>query len=338
MQLYDFCCIFAVATRIQSSPAMTPTTLFRRYIWLIDIIYQAGYITREEIDRKWSNCSYNYDHERSIPERTFHRHKEAILELFDIEIKCSKSHGNAYYIANADDMKMGGVRQWLVNTFAVNNLINESHHLKRRILFEHIPSGQRFLTPLIEAMRDEVTVRITYQGYHDPEPYTAEVRPYCVKIFKQRWYLLAYRPDKRGIRIYALDRMQEVTATKTKFQLPADFDADEYFAHFYGVYTDPLDGPELVRVKVSSWQAQYLRSLPLHHSQTEVEIVQESALGKQDGYSVFEYFIVPTEDFLQELRTHGHQLEVLSPEWVRDEMKWEAEEMVKAYKKTCKEH
>ncbi len=312
---------------------MTPTTLFRRYIWLIDVIYQAGYITRDEIDSKWSKCGYNYEHESRIPERTFHRHKDAIQELFDIEIKCSKLHGNAYYIANADDMKMGGVRQWLVNTFAVNNLINESHHLKRRILFENIPSGQRFLTPIIEAMRDEVTILLTYQGFHDAEPYTVEVHPYCVKVFKQRWYLLAYRQDKRDERIYALDRIKDLSPTKTKFKLPKDFDADLYFADFYGVYTDPLDGPELVRVKVSAWQAQYLRSLPLHHSQKETELIPNSAPDKKDGYSIFEYMIVPTEDFLQELRTHGRQLEVLSPEWVREEMKWEAEETVKAYSK-----
>jgi len=255
---------------------MTPTVLFRRYVWLIDTIYQAGYITREEIDRKWSKCHYNEDHESRIPERTFHRHKVAILELFDIEIKCSKLHGNAYYIANADDMEMGGIRKWLINTFAVNNLINESHHLKRRILFEEIPSGQRFLTPIIEAMRDEVTVKMTYQGYHDAEPYTIEVRPYCVKVFKQRWYLLAYRPDKRAERVYALDRMQELEATTTNFRLPAHFDADKYFEDFYGVYTDPLDGPEFVRVKVSSWQAQYLRSLPLHHTQRETEVIPDT--------------------------------------------------------------
>lgn len=198
-------------------------------------------------------------------------------------------------------------------------------------MFEEIPSGQRFLTPIIEAMRDEVTISLTYQGFHDAEPYTVEVLPYCVKVFKQRWYLLGYRQDKKSERIYALDRIQDLKATKTPFKLPKDFDADRYFADFYGVYTDPLDGPEEVKIKVSAWQAQYLRSLPLHHSQKEIEILPDSTPDKKDGYSIFEYLIVPTEDFLQELRTHGHQLEVLEPEWVRKEMKWEAEKTRKKY-------
>lgn len=62
-------------------------------------------------------------------------------------------------------MERGDARQWLLNTFAVNNLINESHKLKNRILFEHIPSGQQFLTPIIEAMLDNMTIEITYQSF-----------------------------------------------------------------------------------------------------------------------------------------------------------------------------
>ena len=80
-------------------------------------------------------------------------------------IECDKKNGYVYYIENSDDLKRGGVRSWLMNTFAVNNLINESHKLKNRILFEHIPSGQQFLTPIIEAMRDNLTVEIAYQNY-----------------------------------------------------------------------------------------------------------------------------------------------------------------------------
>ena len=85
--------------------------------------------------------------------------------MFDINIVCDKKGGYKYYIENAEDMEKGGVRTWLLNTFAVNNLINESHHLKRRIMFEQIPSGQKFLTPIIEAMRDGLSVEITYKSF-----------------------------------------------------------------------------------------------------------------------------------------------------------------------------
>ena len=151
--------------------------LFNRYIWLVDNILRAGErgITLEEINRRWMRSHYNETGE-AYPERSFHRHKNAIKEMFDIDIECDKRTGS-YTIANADDIDKGGVRTWLLNTFAVNNLINESHHLKRRILFEEIPSGQRFLTTIIEAMRDGLTVMLTYQSFSRNEPSTFEVHP-----------------------------------------------------------------------------------------------------------------------------------------------------------------
>ena len=110
--------------------------LFRSYIWLADTIYTAGHITRKEIDEKWArNTSLNHHNESHIPERTFHNWKNAIEDMFEIVISCDRARGRSYYIENADDMERGGIRAWMLNTFAINNLINESHHLKRQILF-----------------------------------------------------------------------------------------------------------------------------------------------------------------------------------------------------------
>lgn len=136
--------------------------LFNRYIWLVDTIYrQPEGLTFDEINEKWMRSSRS--EENPIPLRTFHNHRAAIEELFEINIECNKSTYK-YFIDNAEDLEKGGVRRWLLNTFAVNNLINESHKLKKRILFEDIPSGQQFLAPVIEAMRDGVLLEITYQS------------------------------------------------------------------------------------------------------------------------------------------------------------------------------
>ncbi|MGL5957630.1 MAG: WYL domain-containing protein, partial [Phocaeicola sp.] len=160
--------------------------LFHRYVWLVDIIFRAGRVTFEEINNRWVNSSLNSTGE-DFPLKTFHNHKIAISEMFDIDIECDKRNGYTYYIDNSDDMEHEGVRSWLMNTFTVNNLINESHKLKHRILFEQIPSGQQFLAPIIEARRDSMTVEVTYQNYWHDKSYVFEVKPYCIKVFRQRW-------------------------------------------------------------------------------------------------------------------------------------------------------
>ena len=299
--------------------------LFNRYIWLVDNILRAGErgITLEEINRRWMRSQYNETGE-NYPERSFHRHKNAIKEMFDIDIECDKRTG-CYFISNSEDIDKGGVRTWLLNTFAVNNLINESHHLKRRILFEDIPSGQRFLTTIIEAMRDGLTMMLTYQSFNKDNPHTFEVHPYCVKVFKQRWYLVAYSPWYDDMRIYALDRVFEVETTETKFKLPKNFDAKEYFADAFGIIVDDNYKVERVEVKVVGNQREYLRTLPLHPSQQETETTED--------YSVFSFRLRPTFDFQQELRRYGSAVEVLSPTWLRDAFAAETARMTEIYKR-----
>lgn len=301
-------------------PKQNSSILFNRYIWLIDLIYSAGYITREEIDRRWSRASLNFDHESMIPERTFHRYKDAIQEMFQIDIRYNKSRG--YYIENTEDIQRDELRQWLIGTFAVENLIGESSELRRRILLEDIPSGQRHLTPIIEAMRDGVKIRIMYQSFHSAEPSTFILAPYCVRVFRQRWYVLGTSEKGKELRLYGLDRILNTERTTTPFVLPQNFDAEAFFANGYGVTVDERK-PEIVRISVDAYQANYLRSLPIHPSQEETE--------RNNDYSVFQFFIVPTYEFIKELLSYGGTLEVLSPKWLRKEMKQEARTMNEIY-------
>lgn len=305
---------------------MAAPELFNRYIWLVDLIYRTGGITRDEINRRWSHSLYNVNGEDEIPERTFHRHKDAIKELFDIDIVCDRSAGKIYRIDNSEDIEHGGVRSWLLNTFAVNNLINESHHLKHRILFEEIPSGQRFLTPIIEAMRDSVTISMTYQGFGSSKSSAFEIEPLCVKVFKQRWYVLGRSLSDGKIRIYALDRVISVDLTDRKFRLPKSFDAESYFRDGIGIIIgfSEHEVPQLVEIKVSDCQQDYFRSLPIHHSQTETY--------RCDDYSVFTFYVRPTFDFVQELLKYGAAVEVVKPKWLREDFKKIIDRMADNYR------
>lgn len=289
----------------------TTSNLFNRYVWLVDIIYRRGEVTFEEINECWQRSVFNPECD-DIPLRTFHNHRIAIEQMFDINIECDKRNGYKYHIENTDDMKRGGIQRWLLNTIAVNNLINESHKLKHRILFENIPSGQMYLTLVIEAMRDSLSIEITYQNFWIDTPYTFDVYPYCIKVFKQRWYLIAFSPNKSQILIYALDRIKNMSITNVEFSLPKDFDGDTFFADCFGIIEGEGKKAEKVLLKVYKNQASYIRSLPLHHSQKETE--------NNPDYSIFSYYIKPTFDLRQELLSHGAEVEVLAPKWFRDEI------------------
>ena len=77
---------------------------------------------------------------------------------------------------------------------------------------------------------------VTHQGYGKAEPTSFTIAPYCLKVFKQRWYVLAASeyPDGRLL-IYSLDRFTEMVRTEEKYEIPEDFDVEEYFRSSYGV-------------------------------------------------------------------------------------------------------
>lgn len=295
--------------------------LFDKYIWLVDTIYRAGKITFEEINERWlrSNLSEGED----IPLRTFHNWRKAVENTFDININCNRKAGYYYYIENAEDLEKGGIRNWLLNTFAVNNLINESHHIKNRILFENIPSGRKFLTPIIEAMRDNLEIELLHKSYWYDEPRTYIVQPYCIKVFKQRWYVVGYCKERNALRTFSLDRIQKLNTLDTKFIVPKDFDGNDYFENCFGIIADDDLSVEIIRIKVYGMHVQYVRALPFHHSQVEIETNNE--------YSIFELRMKPTFDFKQELLSRGADIEVLSPLFFREEMLEAADLILRRY-------
>ena len=92
--------------------------------------------------------------------------------------------------------------------------------------------------------------------------------------------------------------------------MPKDFNAEAYFKDAYGT-ADLGYEPVEVKISISAGQAHYLRTLPLHASQEEIET--------NEDYSIFRYFVIPSYDFKQELYKYGSDVEVLAPESMRKE-------------------
>ncbi len=293
--------------------------LFNCYIWLLNTIAR-GPISRAAIDEKWAHSSVNEYKQDYLPESNFHRWKSTVEMLFDVKIKCNAY--NEYYIEEASDLRGADLRLRLLNLMSMDSLLKDSKELSDQILFEPIPSGEKFLAPIIEAMRDKTAIEMTYQGFTKDYPATFIVEPYCLKMFKQRWYVLAYSPGIDKLYLYSLDRIHAIEPTTQKYKIPADFNAEFYFRNVYGV-SGMEDEPQEVEIKIEAYQANFLRSLPLHPSQTEIE--------RQEQFSIFRYNLVPAFEFKQELRKHGSVLEVLKPQWLRDEFRKDLEYQLSKY-------
>ncbi len=296
------------------------SNFFNRYVWLIETIRRAGYISFREISDKWRGSSLNKTGE-ALSERTFHNHREAVLNVFGIEIKNDRSLG--YYIGDDSDVEGDSLRQWMLDSLSMNSLLNESAGLRDRILFEKVPSNNKFLADITEALKEGKTVEMTYQSFHSERCHTFEVHPYCLKLFKQRWYMLARSESYKKPRIYALDRIKDLRVTENIFSVDRRFNAEEFFSNYFGIIAGDGEEVETIDIKISDDQVKYIESLPLHHSQKAVEVTDE--------YTVFRYSFVPTFDFKQEILSRGRDAEIVAPQWLRDEIADEVREMAKKY-------
>lgn len=294
--------------------------LFNRYIWLVDTIKRYGHITREELNARWKKTPFSNG--EALPRRTFYNYRMAIEELFKINIECNTSTFE-YYIDEGDTHNES-VTNWLLNSAATSNVLSDSRDVSNRIFLEDVPSAREFLSTVIDALKEYHQIKFTYQPYSrlNATP-DVVVEPYFLKIFRQRWYVTGRNVKENKIKTYALDRMRNVVVLQEKFEIPEDFDAEEYTKYSYGIVFSQGEVKN-VAIKTDARQAKYLRALPLHASQQEMI---------HDSYSIFNYRVRITPDFVAELLSHGSSITVMEPPELRAMIVTSLEESLANYKK-----
>lgn len=298
------------------------TELLQKYIWLVNTFVRAGShgLSLEEICDRWED---RFDSPYS--RRTFNNHRAAIEEVFGIQIECNRS-SNRYFIPYSSDISDENAESaWLINTFTVNNILSlGKERLSGRVSVEDIPSGHNHLTTVMEAMTENHEITISYQKYTSSQPTTYTLRPYAVKEFAKRWYIVGYCIERSAMRVYGLDRVISLETTGKKFRMPAGFDVDEAFATSFGIYLPDGRG-ETIRFRVHETEARYLRDLPIHSSQKEIST---------GAYTTFEIFVCPNTALIMEFCKHGSRLEVISPAHVRESVASELQRAAALYSGT----
>ena len=303
----------------------TSVRLIRRYVWLVDTIRRARQITLEEINQKWmEEKTLRLEDEDEIPERTFHRHRQAIADIFDIEILCNRYNGHTYYIGNEEVLDSPSFTSWLFNGLAIDNQLMSNKNVSDRIMFEESSGGNDYLSLIIEAMAKNRYIAITYRRFNSVNPKKWDIMPLLLKQSNRRWYLIANIEGQDNNTIFALDRIESAKLLDTEFLYECNInEVKTKFDEVVGVNIDEDFDCEKVVVRVYGKQRSYIDTLPLHSSQRVKE------LGK--GYTDYEYTIRPEYEFQHEILRLGANAEVLTPTWLREEIKWQAEEIVKQY-------
>lgn len=302
----------------------TSVRLIRRYVWLIDTIRQAKQITLEEINQAWlQERSLRLEDEGEIPERTFHRHRQAIADLFGIDILCNRFNGNTYYIDNEEELSGNSFTAWLFNGIAIDNRMLDNKFVKDYILYEKTSGGIEYLPQIIKALSHNNVLTISYTRFNSCNEKEWIIEPYGLKQSGQRWYLIGRKPGRAYLSILSLDRINSLHIEKETFERDKTVNIATWFRDVVGVNVDESFGVQPVRLRVYGNQRAYLETLPLHESQ---QLVAHTA-----DYSDYELTLRPEYEFQHAVLALGPDAEILSPPWLREDMKFYATEILKRY-------
>ena len=298
---------------------MKQIQLFRQYIWIINTLRLNGKLTLSQLSRKWMNDCVTDGN--PLARSTFNRHRDMIQDLFGVIIGCEEKTYR-YYISNPSVLEDDGLMPWLFSTITVHGVLADSVAVKDRVVLEDVPAGMEYLSLIVRAIKSNHRLLIGYQKF-GVEGYEKVVSPYALKLFHQRWYLLARTADDQ-MRIYALDRLTKAELTTEPFTMPRGFSPKAYFAEYFGVLTIPVPMAHVV-IRAYDTTPDYLRTLPLHHSQREI--------ASTDQYADFALDLRPTADFQGQLLSHGARIEVLEPESLRQQMAQSLSASLERYRK-----
>ena len=256
-------------------------------------------------------------------ERTFQRDKLAIGDVFGISISYSRKR-NVHYIEE-EELELS--QESVFDQLLLVEAYRETKGKTDIMFFEpRRARGLEHLNGIIHAITNKKVIKFSYQKFWESEHSEKVVTPYALKEFKNRWYLLAadYKP-KNGefvLKTFGLDRISDLDITSTSFKRE-NINVEDAYKNSFGIIKATGEKPQEILLKFDNEQANYVKALPLHHSQCVVS--------EDDMETVFKVFLAPTYDFQREVLSYGKRVQILAPESFKKEMKAEVEAMLKNF-------
>lgn len=289
-----------------------------RYYLIINKIRSSHYASFEEIREHLA------EHDIDISLRTLQRDIQNIRDEFGIEVVYSKLK-NGYYIDNQESSDFVYFMKFFEMSVMSGTLTDSFRTIKNSsgfIEFDTVEPivGIEYISQALFAIKERLKVRIKYQRFSDNEAFEANLAPGLLKEYQKRWYLIAWNIDLEGFRTYSLDRVKSFEITGKNFDSNLIAGIKEKFMHVIGIGF-PDSEPELIELSFDKDQGKYVKTLPLHHTQT---IISDNEIELRILIKV-----VPNYELIQKIMSFGDRVIVVKPKWLKSKIAQISKEIIK---------
>ena len=120
-----------------------------------------------------------------------------------------------------------------------NKITLDSSFLQNQTTF--IPDQMGTINPenfskIFSALKNRHVLDFEYRPLQKTTWMTRRINPLHAVCQKGNWYVMGFCHDKKDIRVFNFSRMQNVTESKEKFDIPEDFNPDKYFDKEIGIW------------------------------------------------------------------------------------------------------
>jgi predicted DNA-binding transcriptional regulator YafY len=187
--------------------------------------------------------------------------------------------------------------------------------------YKHYNQFRDLIEKISTAIVQKKNIEMIYYTMSRSKETRRKLAPYKIWFFDDTFYLIGNCGMRDDVRIFALDRIKDLELTGDSFEMPADFDLEDFMKLSFGVFRGE---PIRVRIWFAADIAGYISEKIWHESQ--------SIETQSDGSIIFEAEVAGTMEIKYWIMKWGARAKVLEPDSLKREIRDEAENIVANYK------
>lgn len=184
---------------------------------------------------------------------------------------------------------------------------------EKYVQFQHqpIPKGSEFLAVCLKAIENRRMLSLEYNKIKESQNKHYRLNPFVIKEYRNLWYLIANDLDTNEIKTFAFDRVVQMHISE-EYAGKFDFDVKTYFENTLGITHFNNQKVEQIELRFDSSQAYYIKTSPIHHTQ--------SILNENEEFLIIGLDLIINPELKALILSFGEKVRVLKPSKLKEEI------------------